>query len=64
MLLFAVVSEIPFDLALKGAWYYPEKQNVYVTLLIGLLVLIGFRLAEQFFSGSMPKKLLRFLCTF
>ena len=60
MLLFAVVSEIPFDLALKGAWYYPEKQNVYVTLLIGLLVLIGFRLAEQFFSGSMPKKLLRF----
>ena len=45
MLLFAVVSEIPFDLALKGAWYYPEKQNVYVTLLIGLLVLIWFRLA-------------------
>ena len=61
MLLFAVVSEIPFDLALKGAWYYPEKQNVYVTLLIALLVLIGFRLAEQFFSGSTPKKLLRFL---
>lgn len=59
MLLFAIVSEIPFDLALKGAWYYPEKQNVYVTLLIGLLVLIGFRLTEQFFSGSMLKKVLR-----
>lgn len=61
MLLFAVVSEIPFDLALKGSWYYPKKQNVYVTLLIGLLVLIGFRLTEQFFSGSMLKKILRIL---
>lgn len=39
--LFAVISEIPFDLALKGNWYFPEKQNVYFTLLIGLLVIMG-----------------------
>lgn len=41
MLLFALISEIPFDIALKGNWYFPGKQNVYFTLLIGLLVLIG-----------------------
>lgn len=49
MLLFALVSEIPFDLALKGSWYFPEKQNVYFTLLIGLLVLTGFRWCSRFF---------------
>lgn len=47
MFLFALLSEIPFDLALKGGWYNPDKQNVYFTLLIGLLVLIGFSLSEQ-----------------
>ena len=41
LFLFALISEIPFDLTLKGNWYYPNKQNVYFTLLIGLLVLIG-----------------------
>lgn len=42
LFLFALLSEIPFDLALKGNWYFPAKQNVYFTLLIGLLVLVGF----------------------
>lgn len=39
LFLFALISEIPFDIALKGNWYYPAKQNVYFTLFIGLLVL-------------------------
>ncbi len=43
LFLFALISEIPFDIALKGNWYYPGSQNVYFTLLIGLLVLIGIR---------------------
>lgn len=46
LFLFALISEIPFDIALKGAWFYPDKQNVYFTLLLGLLVLMalsGFR---------------------
>lgn len=41
MFLFALISEIPFDYALKSNWIYPSKQNVYWTLLIGLLVLWG-----------------------
>lgn len=41
LFLFALISEIPFDFALKPSWFYPGKQNVYFTLLIGLLVLWG-----------------------
>lgn len=47
LFLFALISEIPFDLALKGSWYFPAKQNVYFTLLIGLLVLIGISILTQ-----------------
>lgn len=42
MFLFSLISEPPFDLALRGSWYYPSKQNVYFTLLIGLLVIAAF----------------------
>ncbi len=41
LFLFALISEIPFDLALQSGWWDPGKQNVYFTLLIGLLVLMG-----------------------
>ena len=37
MLVFAVISEIPFDLMYGGTWFYPFHQNVIWTLLIGLL---------------------------
>ena len=44
MLLFAVLSEIPFDLMYGGTWFYPVHQNVLWTFLLGLL---GFWLMEQ-----------------
>lgn len=47
LFLFALVSELPFDFALKGSWFYPDKQNVYFTLLIGLLVIIGIARITQ-----------------
>ena len=43
LLLFAVLSEIPFDLMYGGTWFYPVHQNVIWTLLMGLL---GIRLME------------------
>ena len=36
---FALISEIPFDLAFKGEIFYMGYQNVYFTLLFGLLAL-------------------------
>lgn len=47
LFLFALISEIPFDIALKGNFYFPQKQNVYFTLLIGLLVLIAISWCER-----------------
>ena len=53
MFVFALISEFPFDYALhhgQGIFY---KQNVYFTLLIGLLVLTGIRA----FYGRIPIQL-------
>ena len=44
LLLFAVLSEIPFDLMYGGTWFYPFHQNVIWTLLIGLA---GIHLMEK-----------------
>ncbi len=39
LFLFALISEFPFDYCLKPSYIYWQKQNVYFTLLIGLLVI-------------------------
>lgn len=46
LFLFALLSEIPFDLGFTGHTVYWQYQNVFFTLFIGLLVLIGFRFVE------------------
>lgn len=38
---FALISEIPFDLAITGNYFDFRFQNIYFTLLIGLLVMAG-----------------------
>ncbi len=34
---FAAISEVPFDLAIKGVVWYPEYQNALITLLLGVI---------------------------
>ncbi len=51
--LFAMVSEIPFDMAIFGRVVYPRGQNVYFTLCIGLCALMvldrfRFRYEEKY----------------
>lgn len=45
--IFALISEIPFNLAFRGLVFAPDYQNVFFTLLIGLLVMQGFSLIEE-----------------
>lgn len=40
---FAVISEIPFNLAFNGTLLYPDYNNVMWTLLLGLLAIRGVR---------------------
>jgi len=51
LLLFALVSEVPFNLAMTGKLINPYYQNIFFTLLIGLLVISGmnylWRLEKQ-----------------
>ncbi len=47
LFLFALISEIPFDFAFRGKWFYSGYQNVFFTLLIGLLALCVFSYIEK-----------------
>lgn len=47
MICFAIISEIPFDLAFFGVPFYWGHQNVYFTLFLGIFAIIGIQLAEQ-----------------
>lgn len=52
MFLFALLSEVPFDLALSGTVWNAQYQNVFFTLFLGLLVITGLRWTEQHFWGT------------
>lgn len=57
--IFALISEVPFDFALFRSPFSMNNQNVYFTLLIGLVTLCGIR----YFSGKGWKDtILRVLC--
>lgn len=61
MLVFALVSEIPFDLAFYGNPLWNNHQNVYWTLMLGVLMLWAFKVLDEKGTGPVPKPLLRIL---
>lgn len=54
MALFAILTEVPFDLAFAGKAVYWDYQNVMLTLLIGMLTMWGCDLTEKYFAEKKP----------
>ena len=61
--IFALISEIPFDLAISGTWWDPDYSNVFFTLLIGLLLIWGISYVEKFYTFWKEKELDTFIGT-
>ena len=59
LFVFGLVSEVPFDLALRMSWIDWEYQNVYFTLFLGLLaIFLWDRLTRGDPSGCGPGRIL------
>lgn len=61
LLLFAFLSEIPFDYALYGRWY-PQHQNVFFTLAIGVCTLWLIETVERWFGQHFSDESLLWIC--
>lgn len=60
---FALISELPFDLALSETVWNPDANNVFFTLLIGLVLIWGVSYLEIFYKYWMEKQLDAFIGT-
>ena len=59
--IFALISEVPFDLALNQKLWRPGSNNVFFTLLIGLFLIWGISKVEIFYKFWKEKKLDAFI---
>lgn len=56
--IFALVSEIPFDLAFRGKLIDMGYQNIFLTLLVGLLVMMGMDALSKIVKNGLARILL------
>jgi hypothetical protein len=63
LLIFALLSEVPFDLALYGKFFYPFHQNTCLTLLLGLLLFHCLDETEKFSVPVTGRRALQLLFT-
>lgn len=48
----ALISEVPFDLAVFREVFHPERQNVFFTLALGFLMMIGMEYVKTLTVGK------------
>lgn len=51
--IFAVISEVIFDLAFYKTYFYKEHQNIYFTLFLGLLTIYLMSMTERKFQNNL-----------
>lgn len=59
--IFALISEVPFDLALNGTIWAPYDNNVFFTLFLGLALIWAISKVEIFYAFWKEKKLDAFI---
>lgn len=47
LFLFSLISEVPFDLGFYQTYWFTGHQNVFLTLFIGLMVLVGMQAVSK-----------------
>lgn len=57
LLTFAIISEVPFDLAIGGQLINMLHQNVFFTLLISLITMWGMAYADKKLNGNIIAKI-------
>ncbi len=56
LFIFALISEIPFDLAITSEWFSLEYSNVFFTLVLGLILIWGLSFIEKFYEFWQEKQ--------
>ena len=59
MLIFALISEIPFNLGITGSLFSLQYQNVFFELAFGIIALICFEKIENKYSNYIGQAILR-----
>lgn len=53
MLVFALISEVAFDFAIYGKWWYTGNQNIFFELALGIVLMIGTDMLERKIKNQM-----------